>query len=154
MVSTFGHHSSGCVGLLVDQIKAKRIEFQARPVAHRNLRLTRCPFQPPAEQNPRELHANSTPRDSHQTASIPQTQNMEKRAVSIGNVNPSPIQTSNLRLFASARLCRAVPRGNGDGQDTFAGRVEHVVSGRAAHFNSARQLTGFMRQVLKAAVDS
>ena len=38
----------------------------------------------------------------------------------------------------------------GDPQDRFAGRVEHMVSGQAAHFRCAQQLTRFLRQVLRA----
>ena len=36
----------------------------------------------------------------------------------------------------------------GDARDRFAGRVEHMVSGHAAHFRSPAQLTRFMRRVL------
>jgi hypothetical protein len=36
-----------------------------------------------------------------------------------------------------------------DARERFAGRVEHVVSGRAAHFRSPEQLTRFMRRVLR-----
>ena len=34
--------------------------------------------------------------------------------------------------------------------DLFAGRVEHIVTGSTAHFHSTRELTRFMRQMLKA----
>jgi hypothetical protein len=37
-----------------------------------------------------------------------------------------------------------------DAPDRFAGRVEHMVSGYAAHFRCARELTTFLRSVLIA----
>jgi len=80
---------------------------------------------------------------------------MEKRAVSIGDFYGSPVQkVEPQRLSPRRAFVVQFREAAGTESDTFAGRVEHVVSGRAAHFNSARQLTGFMRQVLKAAVDS
>ena len=38
-------------------------------------------------------------------------------------------------------------RGGGAGR--FAGRVEHMVTGQAARFTSAEEMTGFMRRVLR-----
>jgi hypothetical protein len=38
----------------------------------------------------------------------------------------------------------------GKAPERFAGRVEHMVSGQAAHFRSAQELTRFMREVLRA----
>jgi hypothetical protein len=36
------------------------------------------------------------------------------------------------------------------GDESLCGRVEHVVSGRAAHFESAAELLDFIRGVLRA----
>jgi hypothetical protein len=38
----------------------------------------------------------------------------------------------------------------GKAPESFAGRVEHMVSGQATHFCSAQELTRFMRRVLGA----
>ena len=75
---------------------------------------------------------------------------MEKRAVSISEV-PSPAERVEEAPLSPRRAFVVQFRERtDDARERFAGRVEHVVSGRAAHFRSPEQLTRFMRRVLRA----
>jgi len=76
---------------------------------------------------------------------------MEKQAVSIGGAKASPAERAEEATLSPRRAFVVQFReGTGDARDRFAGRVEHMVSGRAAHFRCAQQLTRFMRRVLGA----
>jgi hypothetical protein len=69
--------------------------------------------------------------------------------VSIANVSPAA-NAEQTPLSPRRAFVVQFREGTGDTPDMFVGRVEHVVSGRAAHFHSARQLNRFMRRMLNA----
>ena len=76
---------------------------------------------------------------------------MEKHALSISEQKAPPAQRVDEAPLSPRRAFVVQFReGTGDARDRFAGRVEHMVSGHAAHFRSPAQLTRFMRRVLGA----
>ena len=63
---------------------------------------------------------------------------------------PSPVESVEEAPLSPRRAFVVQFRESADeAHERFAGRVEHVVSGRAAHFRSPEQLTRFMRRVLR-----
>jgi hypothetical protein len=75
---------------------------------------------------------------------------MEKQAVSIAGAKASPAERAEEATLSPRRAFVVQFReGTGDARERFAGLVEHMVSGHAAHFSSAEQLTQFMRRVLR-----
>jgi hypothetical protein len=76
---------------------------------------------------------------------------MEKQAMSIGDAKASPAERAEQAPLSPRRAFVVQFREKtSEAQAPFAGLIEHMVSGRAAHFHSPRQLTRFMRRVLEA----
>jgi hypothetical protein len=76
---------------------------------------------------------------------------MEKHALSSTGRKASPAERVDEAPLSPRRaFVVQFRKGTGDARDRFAGRVEHMVSGHAAHFHTPQQLTRFLRRVLGA----
>jgi hypothetical protein len=77
-----------------------------------------------------------------------QIESMEKPTVSIDEMTAAVDNSFEETPLSPQRAFVVQFRDDGGGR-RFAGRVEHMVSGHAARFGSAEQLTRFMRRVLR-----
>jgi hypothetical protein len=78
-----------------------------------------------------------------------QIESMAKPTVSIDEASAAAAQrVEETPLSPQRAFVVQFRERTGDAQDRFEGRVEHIISGRAARFRSAAQLTRFMRRVL------
>ena len=76
---------------------------------------------------------------------------MENRAPLTGDDKPlSPATKEHAALSPHRAFVVQFRDATADTPNMFGRRVEHVVSGQAAHFDSARQLTRFIRKMLTA----
>jgi hypothetical protein len=80
---------------------------------------------------------------------MPQIESMEKPTMSIDELTAAAANSFEETPLSPQRSFVVQFRSDSGGGRLFAGRVEHMISGHAARFSSAEQLTRFMRRVLR-----